>query len=246
MLYAHTLAGHPKKTGRPCRSIWTTSAGWQRTLPPCSEPPGQGRRWVPTTMPEKATEGFQRRLEGGPRVDHSTAGAVLLGQRWEASPSRQTAAPGHHAVPFSGLSHPRTSRRPARRRIRIRYRSRPPPCSRQYPKLPSWDPAAIPLPASPWTSTRSFSRSSASRGATLIPSASALPCACCFPALWMPTILIRNVSAPPTSTGSGQRSPPCRRWPPVWKTICIAKVSCTKAVLVRKNLKQARPRLRQQ
>ena len=94
----------------------------------------------------------------------------------------------------------------------------------------------------PWTSTRRCSRSSASRDAILIPSASALPCACCFPALWMPTILIRNVSAPPTSTGSGQRSPPCRRWPPVWKTICIAKDSCTKAVWPRKNSRQVRPR----
>ena len=65
----------------------------------------------------------------------------------------------------------------------------------------------------PWTSTRRCSRSSASRNAIPIPSASALPCACCFPALWMPTILIRNVSAPPTYTGSGQLSLPCHRCP---------------------------------
>ena len=83
------------------------------------------------------------------------------------------------------------------------------------PAISKSSPPGTPRPSRfrplPWTSTRRCSRSSASKDAILIPSASALPCACCFPALWMPTILIRNVSAPPTSTGSGQRSPPCRR-----------------------------------
>ena len=149
MLYAHTLAGHPKEDWQTLQehleNVGRLAADFASLF-------GAARTGVTLGTHHdagKATEGFQRRLEGGPRVDHSTAGAVLLGQRWEASPSRQTAALGtmlsrflaypilghHGGLPDAGSEYG----------TGLDHRLAP----GNIQKLPPWDPAAIPLPASP-------------------------------------------------------------------------------------------------
>lgn len=149
MLYAHTLAGHPKKDWQTLQEHLENVGRLAADFASLFGAARTGATLGTHHDAGKATEGFQRRLEGGPRVDHSTAGAVLLGQRWEASPSRQTAALGtmlsrflaypilghHGGLPDAGSEYG----------TGLDHRLAP----GNIQKLPSWDPAAIPLPASP-------------------------------------------------------------------------------------------------
>ena len=149
MLYAHTLAGHPKEDWQTLQEHLENVGRLAADFASLFGAARTGATLGTHHDAGKATEGFQRRLEGGPRVDHSTAGAVLLGQRWEASPSRQTAALGtmlsrflaypilghHGGLPDAGSEYG----------TGLDHRLAP----GNIQKLPSWDPAAIPLPASP-------------------------------------------------------------------------------------------------
>ena len=149
MLYAHTLAGHPKKDWQTLQEHLDNVGRLAADFASLFGAARTGATLGTHHDAGKATEGFQRRLEGGPRVDHSTAGAVLLGQRWEASPSRQTAALGtmlsrflaypilghHGGLPDAGSEYG----------TGLDHRLAP----GNIQNLPSWDPAAIPLPASP-------------------------------------------------------------------------------------------------
>ena len=143
MLYAHTLAGHPKKDWQTLQEHLDNVGRLAADFASLFGAARTGATLGTHHDAGKATEGFQRRLEGGPRVDHSTAGAVLLGQRWEASPSRQTAALGtmlsrflaypilghHGGLPDAGSEYG----------TGLDHRLAP----GNIQKLPSWDPATI-------------------------------------------------------------------------------------------------------
>lgn len=79
MLYAHTLAGHPKEDWQTLQEHLENVGRLAADFASLFGAARTGATLGAHHDAGKATEGFQRRLEGGPRVDHSTAGAVLLG-----------------------------------------------------------------------------------------------------------------------------------------------------------------------
>lgn len=149
MLYAHSREGYPKTEWQTLQehleNVGKLAAGFAapfgasgtaRTLGTCHDA-------------GKATAAFQHRLEGGPRVDHATAGAVLLGQRWEKAPSPQLTALGimlsrfmayailghHGGMPDTGSRHDGgLEQRLAPSRVN---------------SLPPWNGDAVPQPVSP-------------------------------------------------------------------------------------------------
>ena len=149
MLYAHTLAGHPKTDWQTLQehleNVGALAAGFAAVF-------GASRTGAALGLTHdtgKSSASFQHRLEGGPRVDHATAGAVLLGQRWEKASSPQAAALGimlsrflaypilghHGGMPDTGSDHTDG----LERRLSPAY----------VRDLPPWDDAAVPPVASP-------------------------------------------------------------------------------------------------
>lgn len=114
----------------------------------------------------KYSTAFQNRLHGGPRVDHSTAGAQeALKRRW---PELAFAVAGHHSgLPDGGtpLDLPQQSTLMGRNKKRT---------------LPPINPGSRKSPCRRWPCADVFPAHTAK----------AFLSACCIPALWMPTILI--------------------------------------------------------
>ena len=232
MLYAHTLAGHPKEDWQTLHEHLENVGRLAADFASLFGAARTGATLGTHHDAGKATEEFQRRLEGGPRVDHSTAGAVLLGQRWEASPSRQTAALGtmlsrflaypilghHGGMPDAGSEYG----------TGLDHRLAP----GNIQKLPSWDPVAIPLPASPMDVYQEMLPLICKQGRHLD------PFRICFALRMLFSCL---VDADYLDTERFCTPDIHRLRPAAWKTICIAKDSCTKAVFPRKNLRLVRP-----
>lgn len=108
--------------------------------------------------------------------------------------------------------------------------------------LPSWDPAAIPLPASPMDIYQEMLPLICKQGRHPDPFRICFALRMLFSCLVDADYLDTERFCTPDIYRLRPAVPPCRRWASVWKTICIAKDSCTQAVWPRKNLRQVRPR----